>query len=1278
MDIREPQLRIALVTLGSVLLLLLTVVLAYQLVAARVPQQRAALEQLIRHETGLEVRFSELSVRWGWHGPEAVFHDVELGEPGAGSALLRAPRLIVGLDAWRIARSGELAAVRIRLLDPDIDLGRSGADRAAAAVHAPLQRAGALDAGRRILARWRGDSIDIEDGTLRVPRPAGDGTAILAIRYAQLRRLPGEWSADALLLPPGSQGGSLHISLKMHGDPQRPEAAAGAFAFEGQRLDFGAWHGLAQGLRLEPYLPQAGRGSLELHAAFAHGRVLNAAGSVEALQPTWSTPQGVLAFERLRAAWQLTRRGELWHLRLIASEPGAPAATPATLELDAGVDAAEVRGRLQHAPLAPLAALAHELAPQVPLPELALAGEVREASFDWSAQRPPGMRLRVAAEVADLSLGSAARELTLSGLTAHVELADGSALAELGSPAARLVLTGESQLALDQLQVHARLRLAASAGGWHLSGEELQLRRAALTLAGSGTLEAQRPGAPLTVDAHLALRDADVALLAQAFGARTRATLGLAGQLTAGTIDSAELSWRGPWTGDFADLPGSRFTATATLRDAALASAGNWPDVHGIDARLEWRDARARAQIDRAVSGSFQLSAAHAAWDARGLSPLSFAGRLAGNAEEALGWIRDHPQLAAWARGIGSIDLRGATLVDLSVALAPDAGSRPGQLPHVRFAALLDGDELRPLTGLPPLAGLRGTLAFTDGHLQRSTLSGQWLGGPVSLVVGERREHGSTQLAISGRGLVAASAALQAAGGSVPHPPLEGSAEWNALLTLETGTALAAAATDEAVAAPLRWQLRADSTLLGIASSLPDPLAKSAASTLPLHVELQGAGVAGQLRVDLGQRLHALLALSRSGDSWRIERGAVRLAPGTAGDAAAGPAPRAPIAAAEAPVLPARAVLSVDGRVGRLDLPACLALWRQAAGDAALPDLDAHVSAAQLLAGTHAYAGVRVAASASRLGGELRVEAPGLALATSWPAAIDRDHPATVHLASFNIAQPEDVALAAALATALAPAAQLAIDDLRWQGRALGGLTARLVAQADVLEAGALQLSGDAVRVSGTAHCQAAACLLTFSLDSADAAATLAAFGLRPDTSARRARLEGELRWSPQAAAPLATLGGHLHMRLEDGLAQAARGAGGQPFALLSVPALIAGMSASADPGADSGLHFVDLTADYELRDGQAFTRDLHFDGDAEILVRGRVGLSSGDYDQQAWILHGEDRLPAAVRRLGPTPRIAAAWLSLRELFAGNPADRTRTALRLRGTWNDPIVAPAE
>ena len=92
------------------------------------------------------------------------------------------------------------------------------------------------------------------------------------------------------------------------------------------------------------------------------------------------------------------------------------------------------------------------------------------------------------------------------------------------------------------------------------------------------------------------------------------------------------------------------------------------------------------------------------------------------------------------------------------------------------------------------------------------------------------------------------------------------------------------------------------------------------------------------------------------------------------------------------------------------------------------------------------------------------------------------------------------------------------------------------------------------------------------------------------------------------------------------------------------------------DQGTGSSPHalrFSRLEGDFELSAGQATTSNLHFDGDAEILMRGRTGLVARDYDQQVWILRGEGRLPAAVRRLGPTPRVAAAWLSLRDLFAG-------------------------
>src|SRR3982074_1066731 len=118
-------LRVALLgTLGAGAVFAL-ILFAYELARARVPQHRAALERLVRAQTGLDVRFTELGLRWGWYGPEAVFRHVELDEPGNSEALLRAPELVVGFDAWRTLRSGHPEAGRIELIAPEIDFSGS-------------------------------------------------------------------------------------------------------------------------------------------------------------------------------------------------------------------------------------------------------------------------------------------------------------------------------------------------------------------------------------------------------------------------------------------------------------------------------------------------------------------------------------------------------------------------------------------------------------------------------------------------------------------------------------------------------------------------------------------------------------------------------------------------------------------------------------------------------------------------------------------------------------------------------------------------------------------------------------------------------------------------------------------------------------------------------------------------------------------------------------------------------------------------------------------------
>src|SRR5258708_6408345 len=121
----QSWLRVALLGTLGVAVFLLLILFAYELARARVPQHRAALEHLVRAQTGLDVRFSELGLRWGWYGPEAVFRQVELDEPGSAEALLRAPELIVGFDAWRTLRSGHPEAGRIELIAPEIDFSGS-------------------------------------------------------------------------------------------------------------------------------------------------------------------------------------------------------------------------------------------------------------------------------------------------------------------------------------------------------------------------------------------------------------------------------------------------------------------------------------------------------------------------------------------------------------------------------------------------------------------------------------------------------------------------------------------------------------------------------------------------------------------------------------------------------------------------------------------------------------------------------------------------------------------------------------------------------------------------------------------------------------------------------------------------------------------------------------------------------------------------------------------------------------------------------------------------
>jgi len=1221
---RRLFLRVMLVTLAGAALLAAAAMLAYALAASRVPEQRAALEELLRAETGLEVRFSELALRWGWRGPEAVFRGVQLGDPGEARTLLTAPRLVVGVDLWHMLRSGALQIARITLVDPDIDLTPSPAARAARVAHEP-----ALEGPKQMLARWRGERLDVEGGTLHTA--TAGAPLVIGIRRMQLRRSGADWSAQALLVLPQALGSSAEVLATFHGDVAQPAALRGTLNLSGTRLEFAGWRALLGAAPAAAYMPRAGRGNLAAQIELALGGVVRASGSVRAEALEWPAAEEAgagLVLERLHADWRLARSGPLWHLAVQPIETGAASSAGASLSLDAAADGSWVRGRAQEAPVILLAGLARSFAPELTLAASALEGVAREATFDWSAARASNERLLTTAELHDLTLAPPGSRVRLAGLAARMRGAGSHIFAEVHSEDASLTLADDPAFALDSVAMSARLELDHGGHGWRVTTPQVAIRIHDARLALRGALAGEDSGREVRIDARARVTGAPVELLRALLGPHALAALGPgAAALIAGRIDHGELAARGPldqplpWS-----APRGEFRGALALSGARVAAGPDWPELHDVNARIEWGGTRVRVRVGQALAGSFRVRSASGDWDARDAALTRLSGRMSADAEQALAWLRDHPQLAPEAAAFAIIDLRGPALISFDV-------HRDVRY-TTRVTALLDGAQLRPLAGLPPIEGLRGTLTFSDGRLQRSSINGQWLGGPIAASAQELSERGAQALIVTGKGQLEVRQALLAATGTrSADSPLAGSAEWSADLKLQP------AVDGHGVS----WRARVESGLVGVSSRLPEPLGKSAGSAFAAHLQLSGSGDDGELRLALGERLRALAALKRHGDFWEIERGALN----TAGSA---------------PALPADPVLRIEGALSRLDLPVYAGLWRALAANPATPALSIELAAGELDIAGRSFRDVRVAADSTAGIDRLQLASADLTGTVRWPAAADAAHPVIAHLARLQV--PD-----LGLVSALGPVTLLTIDDLRWRARSLGTFTASVSARAGALDVGDAHLAGMADEAQGTLHCREARCRATFQLDSRDARATLARLGFRSDVSAAHARSSGTLEWPlREGDAELSDASGLLHIELDDGLTRNVAfsdTAPDTPLGLLAVPGLVAGMGLPE-------LHFAHLTADFTVGEGQAFTSDLHLDGDTEILMRGRIGLTARDYDAQVWVLKGEERLPAAVRRLGAGPRVAALWLSLRELFSGN--GRERAALRLRGTWNAPMV----
>ncbi|NIM39776.1 MAG: TIGR02099 family protein [Hydrogenophaga sp.] len=710
----------------------------------------------------------------------------------------------------------------------------------------------------------------------------------------------------------------------------------------------------------------------------------------------------------------------------------------------------------------------------------------------------------------------------------------------------------------------------------------------------------------------------------------------------------------------------------AVLQDEGEA---HWPGV---------RNASARFVLDR---GSLQISEVRGGVDGApgvaldggvDIENLAHDARVRvrvhgkGPADELLGFVQRSPVNTFTEGALASAQASGPgeTTVQIDLPLKHLKDSR------VSGKVRLDGTDLRLMPGTPLLARTRATLDFTDQGFAFTGARSQVLGGEL-LFDGSLRSEAPGRTVARFRGSGTASAAGLREGGFGPVSNLfahaSGSARYNATLGFRGG-------------AP---ELRIDSSLQGLALSLPAPLSKPAEAAWPLRLEsavqgLQGdKAVSDRITLQLGPAAQPLVDLIAErdlrGESARLVRGGLAVGQ----------------AAGERAVLPPQG-LHARLRVGELDLDAWRALLRDSGTEATavlgegLPlAVSLHADAAlvdgrrfqRVVVGASREGPVwRANVDANELNGYVEFRPAGPAGAGSIRARLARLtlSPAAPREVDALLQQPGSV-----------PALDIAVDDLQWDGRSLGRVEIdavnrggptrvgewRLNALRATLPEARLSASGNWAPLGGGEGGQRRTAL-QFRLDVDDSGALLNRFGKEGLVRGGKGRLEGQIGWlGTPFGIHYPTLAGNLKLDVARGQFLKADPGAGRLLGVLSLQALPRRLALDFRDVFSEGFAFDFVRGDARIEQGVIHSNNLQMKGvNAAVLMEGSADLARETQDLKVVVVPELNAGTASLIATAINPAVGLGSF-LAQFLLRQPLQSAATQeFRVSGGWADPQV----
>ncbi len=821
-----------------------------------VDDYRAEIVASIEKASGMVVTTRSISGSWGGLRPSIALEGFALSDR-RGKVALGFERAEVTLSWWPLL-VGRVHFHDVDFYRPALAL-RRGADGLIYLADKPLNKAGPDDGAftEWLLAQPR---LAIHDATLtwRDEMASAPEVRLAGVEIAVRRHL-GRHHAALTAMPPRELAARIDLRADV-----RLVRDAGAWRTDGDAYGEVRDADLA---KLREHLPvqetlRSGVGSMRVWAHFDSEGIREVVADLDMRDAKAQLAADALPLELAAISGRATYRNEIdgftfatekLRFRLasgVASQVGdfslarrAERGKPARVDAKAdGIDLKIAAALIDYFPVP------RDIKGQVA--RFAPRGRLVDATLAWSESgSAPVKAYALKGRFEDLAVNAVDNFPGISGVTGRIEGTQDGGSVDIESRDVRLELERlfRQPIAFDKLQARAT---------WKPVGNALEVAIAEARFAnadGEGkvagtwrSLPDAKERSPGYVDLKGEFTNASASRVANYLPNSVASTRDwLERSVLSGTTAHATFEVKGDmWGFPFGEGHPGHYLVEGDIRDARLKYHPDWPSVDAIEGSFKFENRRMEIHADRAAIFASRASAVSAVVEDLGAKPpvLTLTGDIDTSGADSVRFLRESPLVNGPGAFTRAVSIEGPGRLKLQLVY-PLWGTNPVRVAGDYLFAGATASVGRTLA----MRDVRGRLSFTESGVRAPAITGTLFGRPATLTMATQAD-GQVATQIDGR-IDAAAMAAYVPGAIVAR--LSGAADWRARV----------------VSGREGSELTVSSDLKGLASALPEPLAKSAGDARAVSLTMSRLGTDAEVsNITLADGVHG--RFSKSGEGW--------------------------------------------------------------------------------------------------------------------------------------------------------------------------------------------------------------------------------------------------------------------------------------------------------------------------------------------------------------------------------------------------------------------------